>query len=308
MKALNKFLSLILSCAMVMSLCIPAFAIEGTSKEVFDESSVLSIDNGKLFSAKSEDKTIAILTDDSLHLLDISISYDPSCEEVYHWAISDYPDSKFTYDDAFWKDVVAYAENHFEDSNTVHFTTTACNTSDSGVVACSSARADLVDQLQGYLGSGTYSAKERHRESYQGTVFTVYEQLSFSVEPIAKKGWSNAITVSSLIVGVLGLTATICGIYGIAASASSLLPANQSIQVYSCTGLYSHYTRAAGSNKIYNMTYRYVTYSGYDNPKGTTRATIDSGSKTVEFDKGQSYYYDYPLQVQDAYQAYKIMG
>ena len=72
MKALNKFLSLILSCAMVMSLCITAFATEGTSSEKFDESSVLSIDNGKLFSAKSEDKTIAILTDDSLHLLDIS--------------------------------------------------------------------------------------------------------------------------------------------------------------------------------------------------------------------------------------------
>ena len=51
-----------------------------------------------------------------------------------------------------------------------------------------------------------------------------------------------------------------------------------------------------------------MSYRGYDNPKGTTRATIDSGSKTVEFDKGQSYYYDYPLQVQDAYQAYKIMG
>ena len=314
MKALNKFLSLILSCAMVMSLCIPAFATEGTSSEKFDESSVLSIDNGKLFSAKSEDKTIAILTDDSLHLLDISISYDPSCEEVYHWAISDYPDDKFTYDEGFWKAVVAYAENHFEDSNTVHFTTTACNTSNSGVVPYSSARADLFEQLQGYLGSGTYSAKERHRESYQGTVFTVYEQLSFSAEPIVNKVWSNAITVSSLIVGVLGLTATttlvatICGIYGIAASASSLLPANQSIQVYSCAGVYSHYTQAAGSSKVYNTTYRYVSYRGYDNPKGTTRATIDSGSKTVEFDKGQSYYYDYPLQVQDAYQAYKIMG
>lgn len=58
----------------------------------------------------------------------------------------------------------------------------------------------------------------------------------------------------------------------------------------------------------YNRTYRYVYYEGYEEVDGYLRAQIDSSSKTVEFDKGQSYYYDYPLQVQDAYQSYKIMG
>lgn len=60
--------------------------------------------------------------------------------------------------------------------------------------------------------------------------------------------------------------------------------------------------------KVYNRTYRYVYYEGYEEVDGYLRAQIDSSSKTVEFDKGQSYYYDYPLQVQDAYQSYKIMG
>ena len=72
--------------------------------------------------------------------------------------------------------------------------------------------------------------------------------------------------------------------------------------------LIADHTQASGSSKVYNRTYRYVYYEGYEEVDGYLRAQIDSSSKTVEFDKGQSYYYDYPLQAQDAYQSYKIMG
>ena len=106
MKALNKFLSLILSCAMVMSLCIPAFASERMSSEELDTPFIMDIDNGKLFSAESDDKIVAILTNDDLHLIDISISYSPARDEVYHWAISDYPDDEFSYNDSFWTAII----------------------------------------------------------------------------------------------------------------------------------------------------------------------------------------------------------
>jgi len=43
MKALNKFLSLILFCAMVMSLCIPAFASERMSSEELDTPFIMDI-------------------------------------------------------------------------------------------------------------------------------------------------------------------------------------------------------------------------------------------------------------------------
>ena len=95
---------------------------------------------------------------------------------------------------------------------------------------------------------------------------------------------------------------------GVVLDAASYLPAGKSLNRYRCAGLYSHYTQASGSSKVYNRTYRYVYYEGYEEVDGYLRAQIDSSSKTVEFDKGQSYYYDYPLQVQDAYQSYKIMG
>ena len=130
MKPMNRLLSFVLSCAMVMILCIPAFAINLLTDEPFDEPFVMDIDNGKLFSAASEDKTVAILTNDDLHLIDISISYDPACDEVYHWAISDYPVDEFSYSD-------------FEDSDLVLFTTTIYDTSDSSVDASLSSESNL---------------------------------------------------------------------------------------------------------------------------------------------------------------------
>ena len=89
---------------------------------------------------------------------------------------------------------------------------------------------------------------------------------------------------------------------------SPLIPPYPAFLKYPVSPQYSHYTQASGSSKVYNRTYRYVYYEGYEEVDGYLRAQIDSSSKTVEFDKGQSYYYDYPLQVQDAYQSYKIMG
>lgn len=86
---------------------------------------------------------LAILTNDDLHLIDISISYDPACDEVYHWAISDYPVDEFSYSDSFWNSVIAYAENHFEDSDLVLFTTTIYDTSDSSVDASLSSESNL---------------------------------------------------------------------------------------------------------------------------------------------------------------------
>ena len=143
MKPMNRLLAFVLSCAMVMILCIPAFAINLLTDEPFDEPFVMDIDNGKLFSAASEDKTVAILTNDDLHLIDISISYDPACDEVYHWAISDYPVDEFSYSNSFWNSVIAYAENHFEDSDLVLFTTTIYDTSDSSVDASLSSESNL---------------------------------------------------------------------------------------------------------------------------------------------------------------------
>lgn len=44
---------------------------------------------------------------------------------------------------SFWNSVIAYAENHFEDSDLVLFTTTIYDTSDSSVDASLSSESNL---------------------------------------------------------------------------------------------------------------------------------------------------------------------
>lgn len=58
-------------------------------------------------------------------------------------SISDYPVDEFSYSDSFWNSVIAYAENHFEDSDLVLFTTTIYDTSDSSVDASLSSESNL---------------------------------------------------------------------------------------------------------------------------------------------------------------------
>lgn len=68
---------------------------------------------------------------------------------------------------------------------------------------CASANGDLRDQLVNLLGTDIYPSKERHRESYQGVTFTVYEQLTFDIRSVQNVSWSTSITVASLIVGYI---------------------------------------------------------------------------------------------------------
>ena len=53
------------------------------------------------------------------------------------------PVDEFSYSDSFWNSVIAYAENHFEDSDLVLFTTTIYDTSDSSVDASLSSESNL---------------------------------------------------------------------------------------------------------------------------------------------------------------------
>lgn len=91
------------------------------SSEELDTPFIMDIDNGKLFSAESDDKIVAILTNDDLHLIDISISYSPARDEVYHWAISDYPDDEFSYNDSFWTAIITYDDQYLYLTNAIRY-------------------------------------------------------------------------------------------------------------------------------------------------------------------------------------------
>lgn len=140
MEKYRKFLSLLLALVMTMSLCVPALAVEDDAEK---ESYMFGIDGGKLYSAQIGEKVIVALTNDSSHLVDIAITYTADRSEVYHWGIRDYPESVFAYTDAFWDDVVLYAESRMGEADIVTFETGAITQS-----LRSSASADLREELR----------------------------------------------------------------------------------------------------------------------------------------------------------------
>lgn len=251
-----------------------------------------------------------ILTDDSNHLLDIAISYAEDNETVYHWTICNYPDEVFSYSDSFWNAVILYAEKQ-GNADIIHF----CSSSEMSMR--SSASADLREELRTYLETDEYSGKLKHSEIYQGVTFKVYERLQLSTTFVRSEYWATSapVEISVFITKILGLVKTnalvsaICKAYGIILETGAKLPAEGEINIYTGCGIYSRYTTKSGGNYPYNTTYKYVSYTGYEDANDNdSRAYIDSSSEVVEYDKSESYYNNYSLQVQDAYQTYKILG
>lgn len=261
------------------------------------------------------DENIAILTNVEDHLIDISISYLSSPNTVYQWTITDYPESTFTTSDDFWNGVVAYAENRMTDASVVTFTEVSYDEPIELPQTRSSAGADLLEDLEEFMGTSEYFGRQIYSTTYQGQVFRVLESMDFRILTNGSKSWSTTISVSSLIVSVLGLAATttlvgaICGAFGVALSAASLIPPGK-INKYICRAMNYRYVTINGSEYAYSMADKFIDYNGYENAdnNSTERAYADSGSRSVSYVPSAAYFSSYTDQINDAYEMFLRIG
>lgn len=312
---MKKILSFILCFGMILSITAPAFATEVSSES--DSFMVMDIDGGNLYNSVTEEKVVTILTEDESHLIDISIKYPEQPDTVYHWAITDYPEANFQPSSkAFWERIVAYAEEKINDADIIDFTEIVYDEPIEVPQTRSSATADLEEDLARVLGVHEWDKELLFIKTYQGQSFRVYGTMDFRILKDSSKSWTVELTVSTIIVGIIGmavappsLIATICGIYGIAVSASALIPPG-TMDVYVCQAMQYRYVTVNNSNYQYNITYKVTSFKGYDNtaPGNTNRAYVDPGSKEVEYDHGESYFNDYNTQVLDAYDVFRVIG
>ena len=179
----------------------------------------------------------------------------------------------------------------------------------------SSAGADLLEDLESFMGTGEYFGRQIYSTTYQGQVFRVLESMDFRILTDGSKSWSTTISVSSLIVGVLGLTATttlvgtICGVFGVALSAASLIPPGK-INKYICRAMNYRYVTINGSEYAYSMADKFIDYNGYENADNdsTERAYADSGSRSVIYAPSAAYFSSYTDQIEDAYEIFLQVG
>lgn len=311
---MKKFISIILSTAILFSISATAFASE--AKTAPTNSAVVDISGGSLYTSEENDKKVAILTNNENHLLDVSICYLSMPNTVYQWTITDYPIPTFTPSNSqFWYDIISYVENQMSTANIVHFTEVTYEKPIELSQTRSSAGADLLSQLEELIGVSEYSDDVIHSITYQGQRYRILESMDFRILTDGSKSWTTTIQVSSLIASVLGLVASstlitaICGAFGVAASAYSMLPAG-TINKYLCVADVCRHVSINGSAYPYNMTDKYFEYKGYENANNNSheRAYIDDGSLNEYYTDDEDYFNSNNSQVMDAYVVFSRIG
>ena len=139
--------------------------------------------------------------------------------------------------------------------------------------------------------------------------------MDFRIYTDGFKRWYTAISVASFIVSVLGLPQTttlvkaICGAFGVALSAASVIPAGR-VDKYICRAVTERYVTINGSNFQYNWTDRYIEYRGYENADNNSyeRAYLDTGSRVETYVPSEAYFFSYADQVEDAYSKFLDVG
>lgn len=312
---MKKIISLALAVIMLITMSSTAFAAnESRNSQTY----IGEISNGNIFSKKTSNMLVAILTDNTRRLIDISIKYLNQPNIVYQWRIQDYPVARFKpASNSFWNGIIEYAERNISSATPVTFTDVTYEKPIDVTAMRSSAGADLLQDLRSFIGQDEYfDVLKTSTPLYRnGVAFRVYESMQFRILLDGYKAWSTTITVASLITGILGLALTnptitaICSAFGVAATAASLILPGR-VNKYICRAMVYRYVNANGSKYVYNITDKFIDYKGYENAdnNSTERAYADSSSQTINYIQGQSYFGSYTAQVDDAYQMYLNVG
>lgn len=311
---MRKLVCIFLTISLICMFSITAYGEVSTQKNVREN--VIDIEGGKLFSYEDIEKNVTILANEQGNEVHISIKYSEEPNTVYQWIFDEYAVTFNVYDKTFWYDIIRYAENKINEATVIVFTETIYDSLIPVNQSRGSAAADLQEQLENLSGETEYFGDDIYTVTYQGKTCTVYESLDFQIYKEGRYAWSDPITVTSFITGVLGyvagqtLVGTVCNIFGLAVSAYSLLPENGTVEKYLCRELYYRDVKIHGSNYIYNTTYKFVDYYGYDNTTmgNTQRAKIDVGSCETSYSDSYSYFLSCIMQVQDACALFDRIG
>lgn len=164
---------------MVFSASSVAFAVEPVDQE--HNEVLMDIQGGKLYAVADGLKTVAILTNDEEHLLDVSITYSDQPNTSYQWVLTDYPET-FDYTQAsFWSGVIENVNSRLSEANVYHITETVCDEPVETYSLDSSTGADFKEQMEDLLGTAEYYDRQKYMTSYQGKSFRVYDNMQFRI-------------------------------------------------------------------------------------------------------------------------------
>lgn len=310
---MKKLTCVLLSLCMVFVMISPAMAAEVSAAQ--PTSSTIAIDDGYMYTAVTNSKKVAILTNDDGSLVDVSISYLSSPNTVYQWTFENYVATAFTTSNSFWNGIIDYAESQMNSASVVTFVDVIYDEPIDITSTRSSAGADLKEDMVELLGTDEYAMRLIHTVDYGYMHMDIYETLDIRVYAVEEITWRTAINVSSLIVDFIGaipgdpMVEGICTLFGVALSAASKIPAG-GINKYLCRGMHFRDVTINDSAYSYAMADMYIDYYGYENAdlNCTERAFVDSGSYSSTFIPDRGTYFNYARLVAAAYEEYLRIG
>lgn len=252
------------------------------------------IENGYVFTQKSDDKSVAIITSNTENIIAISIMYTPNSNIIYQWILNDYPVNNFDQNNlSSWHNIISYAEKNLNKASKVEISVDEID--ENTPMPFSSAGADLAKDLVDIVGS-EYSDKFTRIKRMDGNDYRLYETKEFTIRKDRTLSWKSGVTVASILVSIVSVTATagnvalISSVLGLIGSvASTVLPAGK-INRYSCMVLYTRYITVDYGTTQYGHAYKIRNFEGYEDAdlNSTGRAHVIPDTEILFYDPNQS--------------------
>ena len=309
---LKKSITALLVVSILISMSPTVFAVSNYENPTSNYQDFYVEDFGgrNIFFQRTNSKNIVIITNETEHIVLISIKYSGQSDVIYQWVINDYPVKEFSPDDFdFWNDVILYAEENIDKATLVEFTTEEINENDS--MPFSSAGADLAEDLENIVGQ-PYSDKYLYSKRMDGHDYKLHQSMEFYITKDGKRSWNPGTTIASILLDIIGVTATsinisiLCTILGIGISElDTIIPAG-SFNYYSCLVMYTRYVTVDNDDRQYSYAYRFMHFDGEEeaslNSRG--RACIFPETKMIYYSGNQTEEYFYGGLFDEAYKVY----
>lgn len=118
---MNKSTTSMFAVLIIVSLFASAFAAYDIFwKETVKEKELGKLENGEVFSLRTNKKLVGGIANEEDHSIILSIRYNKNRNRTFEWKIKDYPTEKFApEEEAFWHDVIDYAEERITEANVI---------------------------------------------------------------------------------------------------------------------------------------------------------------------------------------------
>lgn len=301
-----KILSLLLCASILLNFSLPA--AHASTFERIDVENVLVGDDLAAYVYENDAYRYSIVVSTATGNSSFAIMYFKNADYVYEYCFTLDTEDIFIDSAVFWDDLLSHCMSA---SLTEIYLPTAVirqeNINNSVTThATNSVESEFVALLEEYFETSEYTGKMIDSDVMAGMRFHVYEDLDFRVEKKDTQFLTTALSVASLITGILQLPITSGLLTALGIAATYILPSGTEIGTHSIGASFLRYVKRADYSRWLNYSECYYSFNGYY-ISATDHCGIDWDSEEIEYSHSASYFNDTDQQLDDGYYYYSTV-